>query len=334
LERALYRARLDGRGTPERLSEPGGWADAVMDKGGTVALVTRSTPDQPPQVALVDRNGQRIRWVQENLLADTPYGPFAATHVSPRFGTLAAADGQEMHWMMLVPADLKPGERRPVFFEVYGGPGVQRVRRAWGSLLHQHLVRRGWVVFALDNRGSSNRGVAFEAPLYRALGGVEVEDQLRGLAFVKSQPFVDPDRVAVYGWSYGGYMVQRLMTKAPEAFAAGVSGAPVTDWRLYDTHYTERYLGNPAHDDGPYRASDVVPDAAALARPLLLIHGLADDNVVFDHSAKMMAALQRAGRPFDTMVYPGQTHGIREPVLAIHMWTGILAFLERTVGAP
>ncbi|MFQ3665120.1 MAG: DPP IV N-terminal domain-containing protein, partial [Sphingomonadaceae bacterium] len=161
LERALYRARLDGRGTPERLSEPGGWADAVMDKGGTVALVTRSTPDQPPQVALVDRNGQRIRWVQENRLADTPYGPFAATHVSPRFGTLAAADGQEMHWMMLVPADLKPGERRPVFFEVYGGPGVQRVRRAWGSLLHQHLVRRGWVVFALDNRGSSNRGVAF-----------------------------------------------------------------------------------------------------------------------------------------------------------------------------
>jgi dipeptidyl-peptidase-4 len=200
--------------------------------------------------------------------------------------------------------------------------------------VHQYLARRGHVVFVMDNRGSANRGVRFEAPLYRALGTVEVEDQLQALAFVKAQPFVDPDRVAVYGWSYGGYMVLRLMTKAPEAFAAGIAGAPVTDWRLYDTHYTERYLGNPAVDDAPYAAADVTVDAARLARPLLLIHGLADDNVVFDHSARMMAALQAAGRPFATMVYPGQAHGIREPALATHLWKTILGFLDRTVGAP
>ncbi|WP_448581733.1 DPP IV N-terminal domain-containing protein [Thermaurantiacus sp.] len=334
LEKGLYKVRLDGRGAPVRLSPAGGWAEAVMDKAGKVALVTWSSPAQPPQVMLVGRDGARLRYISENRLEETPYAPFAANHVLPRFGTLKAADGQDMHWMMLVPPGLAEGARAPVVFEVYGGPGVQRVRRAWGSLVHQHLVRRGYVVFVLDNRGSSNRGVKFEAPLYRALGGVEVEDQLQALAFLKSQPFVDPDRVAVYGWSYGGYMALRLLTKAPEAFAAGVAGAPVTDWRLYDTHYTERYLGNPAVDDAPYRAADVTVDAARLMRPLLLLHGLADDNVVFDHSAKMMAALQKAGRPFETMVYPGQAHSIREPALATHLWKTIIAFLDRTVGVP
>lgn len=334
LEKGLWRARLDGRDAPMRLSQLGGWAEAVMDASGRVALVTWSSPAQPPQVMLVGRDGALLRFVSENRVEDTPYGPYAEGHVVPRFGTLRAADGQEMHWMMLVPPGLAEGARAPVVFEVYGGPGVQRVRRAWGSLLHQYLVRRGHVVFVMDNRGSANRGVRFEAPLYRALGGVEVEDQLQALEFVKAQPFVDPERIAVYGWSYGGYMVLRLMTRAPEAFAAGVAGAPVTDWRLYDTHYTERYLGNPALDDAPYAAADVTVAAARLARPLLLIHGLADDNVVFDHSAKLMAALQAAGRPFETMVYPGQAHGIREPALATHMWMTILRFLDRNVGAP
>jgi dipeptidyl-peptidase-4 len=154
---------------------------------------------------------------------------------------------------------------------------------------------------------------------------------MAALTWLKAQPFVDADRIAVYGWSYGGYMVQRLMTEHPEAFAAGVSGAPVTDWTLYDTHYTERYLGNPAIDKAPYVASDVTLKADKLARPLLIIHGLADDNVVFDHSAKMIGALQKAGKPFETMVYPGQTHAIRSPELATHMWKTIEAFLDRTV---
>ncbi len=334
LEQALFGVALDGAGAPQRLSAAGMTADAVMDRTGSVALVTRSSPAQPPQVGLFSSDGRLLRWIAENRLGDTPYAPFAGGHVLPRYGTLEAADGQKLHWTMLVPPGLAEGARAPVFLEVYGGPGVQRVRRQWGSLLHQYLVRRGYVVFQLDNRGSANRGVAFEAPIHRALGTVEVEDQLAGLSFLKAQPFVDPDRIAVYGWSYGGYMALRLLTKAPDAFAAGVAGAPVTDWRLYDTHYTERYLGNPAVDEAPYRAADVVPDAGAIRRPLLLIHGLADDNVVFDHSARMMAALQRAGVAFDTMVYPGQTHGIREPALATHLWRGILAFLDRHLGQP
>ncbi|WP_318771637.1 S9 family peptidase [Thermaurantiacus sp.] len=334
LEKHLFRVALRGGGRPVRLTTPGGSHEAVMDRAGQLALVTRSTPTQPPQVALLDGDGRHRLWVAENRLEDTPYAPFAGRHVTPRFGTLAAADGQRLYWQMLVPPELRPGQRAPVFLDVYGGPGVQRVRRQWGSIIHQYLVRRGWIVFQLDNRGSANRGVAFETAIHRRLGTVEVEDQLLGVEFLKTQPFVDPDRIVVYGWSYGGYMVLRLMTEAPDVFAAGVAGAPVTDWRLYDTHYTERYLGHPAVDPAPYEAADAVARAPRLARPLLIVHGLADDNVVFDHSVRWMAALQRAGISFETMVYPGQTHAIREPVLATHLWRTILAFLDRALARP
>jgi dipeptidyl-peptidase-4 len=266
--------------------------------------------------------------------AEMPYAAIMGGHVAPRFGTLKAADGKtDLHYMLLLPPAAAEGAKVPVFFEVYAGPGVQRVTKQFGPLLHQYLLQQGWAVFRVDNRGTPNRGTAFEGAIHRKLGFPEVDDQMAALAWLKAQPFADPERVAVYGWSYGGYMVQRLMTEHPTAFAAGVSGAPVTDWTLYDTHYTERYLGNPATDKGPYTASDVTLKADRLARPMLIIHGLADDNVVFDHSAKMIGALQRAGKPFETMLYPGQTHAIRDPALATHMWKTILAFLDRTVKA-
>src|SRR5690606_12658526 len=148
-----------------------------------------------------------------------------------------------------------------------------------------YLVQQGWVVFSIDNRGTPDRGKAFEDAIYRAMGQVEVRDQLAGLDWLRRQDFVDPDRIAVFGWSYCGYMTLRLLEAAPRGtFRAGVAVAPVTRWELYDTHYTERYLGNPALDRAPYLASDVLPRADRIADPLLLIHGMADDNVVFENS--------------------------------------------------
>lgn len=334
LEKALYRAPLDGSSPPVRLSAPGGWAEAVADRRGRAAIVTRSTPGQPPQQLLVDPATGASRFVAENRLADTPYAPYADAHALPRFGTIRAADGKtDLHYSLILPPDWKPGTEVPILFEVYGGPGVTRVQRGWaGSMLrHQWLARQGFGIFMLDNRGTPNRGRAFADPLYRKVGVTEVEDQMAALAWLKAQPFVDPTKVVAYGWSYGGYMVLRLLTEHPGAFAAGISGAPVTDWTLYDTHYTERYLGNPARDRAPYDAADVTARADRLADPLLMIHGLADDNVIFDHSARMMAALQKAGKPFDTMVYPGQTHGIRDPGLQTHMWQGIMRFIDGAV---
>lgn len=331
LEKSLYRVALQG-GEPVRLTEAGGWTEAVTDARGTAMLLTRSTPEKPATVTLATADGGALAVRRTVAGADTPYAKLGRPHLTPRYGTLKAADGvTDLHYALLLPPGLKPGQKVPVFFEVYGGPGVQRVTKQFGPLTHQYLADKGWAVFRVDNRGTPNRGTAFESVIHRKLGFPEVDDQMAALNWLKAQPFVDADRIAVYGWSYGGYMVQRLMTEHPEAFAAGVSGAPVTDWTLYDTHYTERYLGNPAIDKAPYVASDVTLKADKLARPLLIIHGLADDNVVFDHSAKMIGALQKAGKPFETMVYPGQTHAIRSPELATHMWKTIEAFLDRTV---
>lgn len=329
LEKALYAAPLDGSAAPTRLSAPGQWSEAVADKAGGKAILSSSSPSQPPRLDLVDTRTGTITPIAANPISEIPYAAYAADHVTPEYGTLTGADGStKLNFSMLRPKGLKRGQTAPVFFQVYGGPGSQQVTRRWGSMLHQFLVRQGWIVFSVDGRGTPNRGTAFRDPLFKAVGKVEVDDQIAALGWLKKQAFVDPDRIAVYGWSYGGFMTLRLMTSHPQAFARGIAGAPVTDWTLYDTHYTERYLGNPAQDKAPYTATDVTLQAAALANPLLILHGLADDNVIFDNSARMIAALQKAGKAFQFMPYPGQTHGIRDPDLQTHLWTTVLDFLK------
>ncbi len=339
LERHLYAVDLpcDGRpaGTPRRLTEPGGWHDATMDDTASRALVTRSTPAQPPQTFLADAAGARIRWIEENRPAGAhPYAPFMADHIEPEFGTLVTPDGTTLHHAHLQPR-IAAGAKAPALVIVYGGPGVgPLVARRWGSLTAQYFARRGWHVFSIDNRGTSGRGKAFEDPIHRALGQIEVADQMLGHAWLASRADVDPARIAVQGWSYGGYMVLRLLAAHPGRFAAGVAGAPVTAWDLYDTHYTERYLGNPTSDRAPYDRSDVVPEADRIADPLLLIHGMADDNVIFDNTAALAARLQKTGRLFEMMVYPGQTHRIAGPETGVHLWRSIEDFLDRRLASP
>lgn len=337
LEWQLYAVPLATPGEPRRLTDTGFSHAIVMDKAASHAIVTRSSVGQPAQTYLADAAGQGRRWIEENRLAgDHPYASFAASHVAPRFGTIKAADGTtDLHYKLYVPQSFSGP--RPVLLWVYGGPGAGRqVTNDWARDLpiQQYLVSKGWVVFSLDNRGTPDRGKAFEDPIYRAMGTVEVADQLAGLDWLKRQPFVDPQKVAVYGWSYGGYMALKLLEAAPGAFAAGISGAPVTRWELYDTHYTERYMGNPATDPKPYEASDALTNATAIRDPLLLIHGMSDDNVVFDNSTALMAKLQAAAIPFETMVYPGFGHRVAGPGVSVHLWRTIEAFLNREVGKP
>ncbi|MGF7147423.1 dipeptidyl-peptidase-4 [Sphingomonas zeicaulis] len=333
IEQHVYEIDLAKPGTPRRLTEAGFWNAAEMDKSGTRMLVNRSGPDQPAQTYLADAQGNRLRWLDRNAIAgDHPYAPYLAQHVTPEFGTLKAKDGSTLHYKLLKPKGAE-GTRHPVLVQVYNGPGAGRqVMKQWGNPLHQYLVSRGWVIFSIDGRGSPDRGTAFENQIYHAMGTVEVDDQLTGVAWLKQQPFVDPEKVAVYGWSYGGYMTLKLLEAAPGTFAAGVSGAPVTRWGLYDTHYTERYLGDPNKDPQSYSGSDALGNADKIADPLLLIHGMADDNVVFEHSTALMAKLQKAGHPFETMVYPGQTHSVGGPGVSVHLWKTIEAFLDRSVG--
>jgi dipeptidyl-peptidase-4 len=327
LEKHLYVVDYLAPGAPVRITAPGGWHEVAMDKGGTAALISRSTPTQPSQTWLADATGKRLAWIEENKLdAGHPYAPYLAAHTAPEFGTIAAADGTPLHYRLFRPATPGP---HPVYFTVYGGPGVQSITRAWPAPINEYLVQRGWAVFQLDNRGSTHRGKKFEDVLYRSMGKTEVDDQLAALAWVKAQAWADPAKVVVNGWSYGGYMTLKLLAAAPTAFAAGIAGAPVTRWELYDTAYTERYLGTPKADAGAYASSNALTGATRIERPLLLIHGMADDNVVFENSTALMATLQKANKPFDLMVYPGATHAAAG--LDVHVWQTRLSFMGRTV---
>jgi dipeptidyl-peptidase-4 len=315
----------------ERLTEPGFAHSATMDKAGQTLLITRSSTGQPPQVYIADGKGKRLAWVEENKLdAAHPYAPYLASHRAPTFGTIKAADGTELHWKMITPV-MEPGKRYPVFFEHYGGPGSQQVTRSWGGGLEQAIVARGYIYFKLDNRGSENRGVAFESSIYRAMGSVEVEDQKAGALFLKGLSTVDGQRIATYGWSYGGYMTLKMLAADQGLYAAGIAGAPVTKWELYDTHYTERYLGDPRLEPQVYARSNALAEAVRIRDPLLVIHGMADDNVVFENTSMLAARLQGQAVPFEMMLYPGYTHRVGGPKVGPHLWNTIFAFLERTL---
>ena len=329
LEQQLYSVPLSG-GAVTRLTERG-WNNSVTADGTAKRfLVTRSNPDQPPQTYLADARGRRLGWINENRVEGShPYAAYLASHEPVKFGTIRAEDGTELHWQMVTPK-LEPGKRYPVFFQHYGGPGPQNVSRSWKNPLMQHLVDKGWIYFELDNRGSANRGVTFESAIWHAMGTVEVADQRGGATYLKTLPFVDPARIATFGWSYGGYMSLKMAEADPGLYAAAISGAPVTDWRLYDSHYTERYMGDPRTGKAAYDASRAVIDPKRFTTPLLLMHGMADDNVFLDNSTKVVAELQKADMPFEMMFYPGKTHSASRD---IHVWTTIERFLDTHVGS-
>ncbi|APE28485.1 S9 family peptidase [Aurantiacibacter gangjinensis] len=334
LEQHVYSLDLADPGSVRRLTQPGFTYSASMDGQGQTMLITRSNDDTPPQIYIADQQGQRLAWVEENALdADHPYAPFVASHRPTQYGTIAAEDGTPLYWEMVTP-EMEPGVQYPVYFYHYGGPGPQIVNRGWNGALRQAIVDRGYIWFALDNRGSNNRGVAFEQPLYRAMGGVEVRDQRAGAEYLRTLDFVDPDKIAIDGWSYGGYMTLKRMQADPGLYAAGISGAPVTRWELYDTHYTERYMGTPQADAAAYEAASAIPDATAISDPLLIIHGMADDNVVFENATEIISVWQENNIPFEMMLYPGYTHRVSGEQISPHRYNTVFNFLERNGVTP
>ena len=289
-----------------------------------------SSRSHPPQVSVHSIDGAFSHWIEENRLdASHPAAPYAAENSTPEFGTLEATDGQILHFRVFKPHAFDRAKRYPAIVDVYGGPGAQRVLDNWsGNAFIQILTRAGYVVFQLDNRGSAFRGTAFQSPIRDKLGEVEVADQIQGTLWLASLSYIDPARIGVWGWSYGGYMTMMLMFKAPEMFRAGIAGAPVTDWTLYDSHYTERYLGRPQENLNGYAASSVFPYARNLSGKLLIMHGMADDNVLFVHSTKLLRHLQDLGKQFDVMVYPGGKHSLTRLHDGRHAYATILRFLN------
>ena len=334
-ERHLYRTSLDTQDPRKvvRISQRDGLHGITMSSAADFYVDSFTSSTQPPQVALHTAEGRHLVYLLENRLSPQhPDAPYLADNSLPEPGTLAGADGQALHYHLYKPPHFDSGKRYPAIVDVYGGPGVQRVLDQWtGGSFTQILTRAGYVVFQLDNRGSAFRGTAFQAPIHGKLGEAEVADQVLGARWLSSQGFVDPARIGVWGWSYGGYLTLMLMFKSPDVFRAGVAGAPVTDWSLYDTHYTERYLGRPQENAAGYSASSVLPYAKDLKGKLLVLHGMADDNVLFLHSTKLFRRLQDLGKPFDVMVYPGAKHGLIRQRDGRHAYASIKRFFDENL---
>ncbi len=306
LERHLYEVNLDG-GEVRKLTSEHGVHSVSGDEKGEVLVDVHSARDRLPRVDL--RRDGAVTTLAKGDDAEVralELRAAEAVHVT-------SPGGQELHGALLRPRVVVPGAKHPAVVMVYGGPTAQTVMDVWSPrLLWQHLADRGFFVFQLDNRGSAGRGPAFEHLVHGQLGKLEAEDQAAGVAFLRQIPEIDETRLGVYGHSYGGFMAAKMMLETT-LFAAGVASAPVTDWRLYDTAYTERYMGLPSENVAGYEATDLSRSAERLHGHLLLVHANMDENVHYAHTAKLVDALVVARKPFDLLVFPGDRHGYRRP---------------------
>jgi dipeptidyl-peptidase-4 len=330
-ERHLYRTRLDGTGLA-RLTREDGTHRTLLSPDGRFYADTWSDARTPPRVWVESQDGKTRFPVEDNAAAPIlgfERGTLEWTEVK-------AKDGTTLYGSLLKPAGFDPSRRYPVVVSVYGGPEAQVVTNAWGhvSPFDHLLASRGFLVWSLDNRGSAGRGQAFEEAVFRDLGRLELEDQLRGVEHLKTLPYVDPARIGITGWSYGGYMTLYAVTNAPRAFASAVAGAPVTDWKHYDSIYTERYMGMPGSNPKGYETSSPLAKAADLEADLLIIHGTGDDNVHLANSVAFTAALVKADRPYELDLHPRQAHGFGPREDRVARDRAILGHFERTLLAP
>lgn len=306
-ERHVFEVSLDGP-RQRRLTDAPGWHQAVFSSDCRQFVDMWSSTDHPQETRLrsVDRASESVLHSAAVAADDLGLRP-------PAFIEVLADDGTILHGTLYSPPD-GADSPLPLIVSVYGGPHAQRVTNSWDltvDLEAQYLARQGYLVLRLDGRGSYGRGLEFEAAIRHRFGTVELDDQVAAVQTLWAQGRALRDRVGIYGWSYGGFMTLRAMLMRPDVFRTGVAGAPVTDFRWYDTAYTERYMGVPDENGEGYGQAAVAGLADRLDGKLLIIHGLVDENVHFRHSAAMIAALVRADKEFSTLVLPDSRHMVR-----------------------
>jgi dipeptidyl-peptidase 4 len=326
----LYRLSLADKSIT-RITRDAGWHDPLIAPDALAFVDTYSNAMTPPRQDLYRMDGSRAAVINEDPVPDLDV--YALSPVE--FLNLAATDGTKLYAKMIKPPDFDPARKYPVLINVYGGPQDQEVQNEWGSsdfLWFEMMAEKGYIVFTLDNRGSDRRGHAFEAPIYHQFGKVELKDQLTGVKYLKSLPYVDGSRIGIWGWSYGGMMVLDALFNAPDVFKAGVAVAPVSDWRLYDTIYTERYMGRPQDNIDGYRDSSPVHQVGQLRGKLMLAHGTGDDNVHFANTSELINELILAGTyPDDLMILPGRGHGMSDWRARVQLYRRITDFLLRNL---
>jgi len=311
-----YAIKIDGTGL-NRLTMSEGNHRAAFNSKGSYFIDSWNDVNTPTQVRLFDVTGKLVRAIDENkveTLSQYKLGKVEFLNVKTR-------DGFTMEAMMIKPPDFDPAKKYPVMSYTYSGPQAPQVRNAWGGALymwHQLLAEKGYIIWICDNRTASNKGVNSAWPVYKNFGELELRDLEDGFTWLKSQPYVDPSRIGLWGWSYGGFMTSYALTHS-RTFKIGISGGTVTDWRNYDSIYTERYMGTPQTNPDGYLKSSPVHFAKDLHGKLLLIHGAIDDNVHMANTIQFLYELQKAGKQVQLMVYPKSRHGVTDPVLVKHL---------------
>ena len=329
LEKNLYAIRLNGK-RKELLTPVRGTHNINMSGDFKYFIDYYSTANSPLVVSLNTASGKTIKILEDNQSLRDRLENFA---IAPKeFFQFQTVDGTTLNGYMLKPADFDPNKQYPVLMYVYGGPGSQTVTNAWGGtrdFWHHHLAAEGYLVVSIDNRGTGARGKMFKDLTYANLGKIETEDQIAGARYLGSLPFVDSERIGIWGWSYGGYMSSLGLMIGNDVFKAAIAVAPVTTWRYYDTIYTERYLQTPQLNAAGYDNNSPITHVNKLKGNFLLIHGTGDDNVHYQNAVDLVDALISADKQFETFYYPNRNHGIYGGNTTWHLYTMMTDFIKR-----
>ena len=323
-----YRVRTDGTGRT-RLTEGGGTHRPVFSSDCARFAEIASAIDRPPEVFLRSSDGGLLR----SLARTTPDFTLDFEWLPAEFMSIPARDGFPLDALRITPPGFDPSRPYPILCHTYGGPGASLVRDSWNPKLylwHQVIAQQGYVVWVLDNRTASGKGAVSAWPLHRDFGRLELRDHEDSVEWLRAQPWADGERIGIWGWSFGGYLAAYALTHST-SFRMGIAGAPVTDWRFYDSIYTERYMDLPANNPDGYRASSVVEAAESLNGKLLILHGTIDDNVHIDHSLRLMQALQKAGKQHEVMFYPKARHGVEDPRQNHHLRRLMMSFIRNNL---
>lgn len=307
LERHLYRINWENFKT-ERLDSAPGMHSGILSSNGNYLYDVYSNSETPRVADIINTSTLK----NSNILtSENPLKNYQRAEV--KNVTLKADDGTPLYGKLMLPADFDANKKYPVIVYLYNGPHLQLITNSFpasGNLWYDYMTQNGYIVFSMDGRGSSNRGMKFEQAVFRNLGETEMNDQLKGVDYLKSLPYVDSKRMGVHGWSFGGFMTTSLMLKHPEIFKAGVAGGPVIDWNMYEIMYTERYMDSPQQNPEGYKNANLLDKVQNLKGKLLMIHGAQDDVVVWQHSIKFLKSAVDNGVQVDYSVYPGHAHNV------------------------
>lgn len=325
LERDIYSINLSGK-KKTKLSTQKGTNSATFSEDFSYYILNHSSVETPPYITLNNAKGEVERVLEDNaeaLKVNEQYG------ITPReFFSFTTSEGVELNGYMIKPADFDPNKKYPVLMYVYGGPGSQNVANSWNhNYWFDFLAQHDYLVVCVDNRGTGFRGAEFKKMTYLQLGKYEIIDQIEAAKWLGKQSYVDEDRIGLWGWSYGGYMASLAITKGADVFKSTIAVAPVTNWRFYDTIYTERYLRTPQENPEGYDNNSPINFADKLKGNFLLVHGTADDNVHFQNSVMFSEALIQANVPFEQAYYPNKNHGIYGGNTSIHLFNKITKFV-------